>query len=338
MFKPSVMLGGDPEIFCSRGGLIIGSEKVIPAAGLYNKALVIDGVQLEFNPRASFNRADLTNNLKYGFKALALRLKELKDVEAVFTSVVDVTREELDSLSDTSRIFGCAPSHNIYGSNPICVDPTTYLKRAAGGHIHLGLTPPVYSPTGVGMDERTRLTPLLDIILGNTCVLIDREEGQVERRKYYGRAGEFRLPKHGLEYRTPSNFWLRHAILTDLVMGLAYGAVEILGESLLAENDPKGHQQLEDELVDLVDIGTFISAINTNNVNLAWKNWDTIRPFLVKNPISILDSEVAIEKFERFARGVQLEGLEKYFPENPLTAWCNLTDIYAGWAIFSQSL
>ena len=44
------------------------------------------------------------------------------------------------------------------------------------------------------------------------------------RRQFYGLAGEFRLPPHGLEYRTLSNFWLYHRSLAHLVFGVARAA------------------------------------------------------------------------------------------------------------------
>ena len=69
---------------------------------------------------------------------------------------------------------------------------------------------------------------ILDIVVGNTCVIMDRAPSQVERRKVYGRAGEYRLPAHGIEYRTLSNFWLRSYQLTHLVFSLARFAINIL--------------------------------------------------------------------------------------------------------------
>ena len=41
------------------------------------------------------------------------------------------------------------------------------------------------------------------------------------RRKFYGAAGEYRLPKHGLEYRVLSSAVLSHPILTHLAFDMA---------------------------------------------------------------------------------------------------------------------
>src|SRR5262249_35468363 len=41
------------------------------------------------------------------------------------------------------------------------------------------------------------------------------------RRQFYGRAGEYRLPRHGLEYRTLGNAWLYHPAWTQLLFETA---------------------------------------------------------------------------------------------------------------------
>lgn len=315
-----ITYGADPEAFFSRGGTVIGSEKVIPGEGLGGKTLIQDGVAFEFNPRASTTPKGVGKNLSAAFKTLEKRLGEVDGVEALFVPLVDVEAGELASLSEESRRFGCAPSLNIYRAKPIGIDGATYLKRSGAGHPHFGLSEPIFVPKK-GIDERTRLVPLFDIIVGNTCVLLDREPGQEERRKYYGRAGEFRLPKHGIEYRTPSNFWLYGYPLFSLVAGLGKGAIDVLSESILADAGEKGALQLEDELVERVSIKKVVKAINENDVNLAWANWKALRPFLEAHPIDLFPTKASLDTFEKFASRVQEKGLRHFFPKNPIEMW-----------------
>jgi hypothetical protein len=314
-------IGTDPEAFFERGGKIIGSERVIPEGGLTAKGgwtptVVMDGVQFELNPPAAVGVQGLGRNVANAFKLLRDHLTHVPEVTCSFLGVVEVEKEELQSLSPKSRILGCAPSRNAYGDRPITVNPKTYRKRSAGGHAHLGL-----NGTRImrdSDDERQRLVPLLDILVGNFCVLIDRDPGAAERRENYGRAGEYRLPRHGLEYRTLSNFWLRNYALMSFVFGMSEMAVSTLIETL-SGND------LEGELVDVVNIDRVIQAINQNDYDLALQNVNDVIPFLQRHlpegsggfPLT----PATIDRFLRFTEGVKEYGIERYFPTPVLDHW-----------------
>lgn len=302
--------GTDPEGFFQRAGEIIGSEKLIPTYGLsVGKSKVVrDGVQFELNPSTGENIRHLGINISGLFSVLAETLRQNPDVSLNFSGLVEVSKAELDSLSPSTRILGCMPSFNLYGSKPIDVDPTTYRKRSSGGHIHMGLTTPIFDPHTGNPDLRQRLVPLLDIFVGNSAVLLDRDSGAAERRQNYGRAGEYRLPKHGLEYRTTSNFWLRDYTLMNFTFGMASAAIAVLQQSL--------YNDIEQELVDVVDITKVAEAINTNNFELAAKNLLTIAPFIRKHFTSNefpLDA-YTVERFLTFAEAVNSKGIERYFP------------------------
>lgn len=322
--KPYLMYGTDPEGFFMKGGNVIGSEKVIPEGGLYvpysgHPFVVMDGVQFELNPKQGATPKHLGNNLSAAFTSLKQQLSHMDGVECCWKGTVEVSRTELNSLSEKSRVLGCQPSKNIYGVRPIRANADTYRKRSAGGHLHLGLTRvanPIFCPASHPNDERMRLIPLLDIFVGNLSVLLDRDPQAAERRVNYGRAGEFRLPKHGVEYRTPSNFWLRNYSLLSLVTGLADIAIASLAQTL------SGVYDYEQELVDMVNIERVIKAIDTNNSDLALKNFDDLRPFFerhVHRDFPVVAG--TLKKFVEFAHVVQVKGLESVFPDDPLTHW-----------------
>lgn len=317
--------GCDPEAFFQRNGKILGSEKVLPEKGIgpndYTKVVVRDGIQIELNPTYAYNRMALGENIKTAFTVLRKHLANHPEVSLNFEGLVEVDREELDSLSDASRVLGCQPSRNIYGDRPITVDPLTYRKRSAGGHIHVGLNGTNIKPlTNEKLeDDRHRAIPLFDIFVGNTAVMFDRDPGAAERRENYGRAGEYRLQPHGLEYRTLSNFWLRHSALFSLMAGLSSVAIATLASTI------KGID-LEGELVEAVNIDKFIKAINHNNYEMARENFDTIRPFLVKHLPKETHFELTasnIDKMLSVADLVQAKGLAAVFPKDPVTAWCD---------------
>lgn len=318
---PRPTLGCDPEFFFLRGGKVVGAEKVLTPAkhtpksplGALNSTLhglVIDGVQCELNPSASTCRETLAGGLTAAFRTLRDHLSTMGEVKASFSSVVEVSKDELDSLSDRAKVFGCAPSLNSYDkAASVTTDAATYLKRSAGGHIHMGLGayPDLFT-------QRTALVPLFDILVGGVGVLLDRDPEAAERRKTYGRAGEHRLPAHGIEYRTLSNWWLRAYPLMSGVFGLARLAAGVQATPGAA-----------DALRSLVNQEKVVEAINTNNVDLAWENFEGIKTFLRDRvaPYSTHSlTSGTLPTFERFARGVQERGIEHYFPEDPLTHWC----------------
>lgn len=318
MLRPvNPFYGCDPEGFFSKEGTILGSEKVLPAGGLKSGTaikphVVLDGVQFELNPPGRSSLALLGREISLAFTLLDRQLKKVgNNIALDWRGLVEVGQSELDALSDATRELGCNPSLNVYEEWEITVDPLTYRKRSAGGHLHLGLNM-LRGP----MAHRDELVPLLDILVGNTFVMLDRDPGAAERRENYGRAGEYRLPSHGLEYRVPSNFWLRNYSLMSLAFGLANIALTTLNQRFLG-ND------VEADLLELVKIQDIREAINSNNAELARVNFEHIRPFLAKHlpPSGFILNPNNLDRFRTFTDGVVKDGLAKFFPQTPEAHW-----------------
>lgn len=337
--------GADPEFFFKKDGDVIGAEKVITPQKKHiftgnwgadhepiykevvaeRQSVIIDGVQAEFNVEPNTCRQSFSTNLAFCFQKAAEQIKG-KGITASFAQTVSVEKDEMESLSESAQQFGCAPSKNAYGETKISIkDASKYYKRSAGGHIHLGSYAEHLKPEMV--------VPVLDIVLGNTCVLIDRDAGNVERRKVYGRAGEYRMPKHGLEYRVLSNFWLRSYQTMSFVLGMARFAVSIA-------NNPEARAIL----VSLVNMQDIQDAINNNDATLAQANFDKIKEFLAS--IEIAEYSAAenalhgfplkgerVEQFEFFVS----KGLDYWFEEDIMTHWVthNYRQRY-GWELFLE--
>lgn len=323
----TVTFGADPEFFFKQKGKVIGAEKVLPKAGITQqgpgndqmKAIIIDGVQAEFNPLPNYCRQSFSHNLRTCFLLLQETIKN-KKVEVDFGASVQIDETELASLEKENQTFGCSPSDNTYRKTAIQVkDPTKYLHRSAGGHIHLGHS---------AVKKNPALTvKVLDVLLGNTCVLLDRDPGNIERRKNYGRAGEYRLPPHGLEYRTLSNFWLRSYPMMSFVLAVARFAVSV-------GDNPEATKKL----LALVDMEKIERAINENDFVLAQENFNAIKPFLVAAQTH--DNGTATpfygSRLAAFERLVAL-GIETAFPEDPMTHWTHHDyHINGGWEIFAD--
>lgn len=308
-----VTFGSDPEAFFSKDGKIIGCEKLVPKKGLKAKGgeITRDGVQFELHPEPGTLKALVSN---VGDLIVATHeLAQKGNAQVCYDGLVEVERAELDSLSKECRILGCQPSFNVYGERPINVDPVAYRKRSSGGHIHIGIAEKAIK------DERRRLVPLMDILVGNTCVLLDRDPGAAERRENYGRAGECRFPRHGVEYRTTSNFWMRDPSLMLFVFGMAQSAVNLLAYTV------NRNEKAWDALADRVNIANIKEAINHNNFGLALGNLNSIAPFLRDwmPKTSPLNKET-IGDFIQFAITTQKNGLAATFDTAGIpTRWQN---------------
>jgi len=342
IYSTDMSFGCDPELFLEKGGHIIGSEKVLhdqslaslewgtngsKTTGVLNKnAIVQDGIQIELNPRPNPCRANLGSEIAATFRVLRDHLAKLDNVNASFSSVIEVSQEEMDSLSEKSKLLGCKPSHNMYDqAATVSCDGSTYRTRSAGGHIHIGLSR--YSSHL--MKHREKLVPLMDVLVGNTSVLIDRDPYAAERRKVYGRAGEYRLPVYGLEYRTLSNYWLKAYPLFSFVMGMTRMAVSVLDSNL------------DIALLDTVNLDKVKQAINENELELAKENYKPVREFINKyvRQDSMGLAPHTLNAFDHFISKVWESGLEYWFPEDPMTHWCNLEDGHnVGWESFMERL
>jgi hypothetical protein len=319
------MFGADPEGFFRQNGELRGSERFIPSAGLLvygGGKIVRDGVQFELNPTADILFTTLAHNIKQLFTVLNKLTKEHEGLTIDFSTLVEVPKKELESLSPETRVLGCHPSLNFYGVKPIRVNPNTYRKRSTGGHLHFGLHH-TFMYDADAMDNRERLVPLLDVFVGLVSTLIDRDPNAAERRKNYGRAGEYRLPKYGLEYRTPSNFWLKSPVLLSLICDVANTAISIGMASIQGNSAP------EIELSEAVDIDVVTKAINTSSFELAMTQFKAIIPFMNKYiyaggyDVFQLGSD-NISKFIDFAESINASGIETYFPsEGLMDRWIN---------------
>ena len=333
-------IGSDPEFFFAKAKtvkgkqklVVIGAEKILPEEGITKKSywqgrnskITIDGVQAEINPAYDTCRARHTNEMKSIFQRIQKELKKHKDITIDWSPTVRVTRAEMNSLKDSNKEFGCDPSYSAYGEQMQFPDPYKHLYRWAGGHIHLGSTYP-----GNAIDKLLRqpekVIPIMDILVGNTCVLIDRDPGNKNRRKTYGRAGEYRTPPHGLEYRTLSNFWLRSNQLMSFVYGMSRLAVSIAA-----------NEEISKMVLKAVKIDDIRKAINENDFELAQKNFNKIRSIIEDYaPHGDTLCKDNLAAFDYFVK----KGSKFYFRQDPLKHWTTVKEGHAdvGWETFLQN-
>ena len=235
VLKTGKVLGADPEIFVQdeQGALLpafqfLGPKKKpnhsVHAGGATNAYW--DGFQAEFDTTPVSCLAFHVDCIQNGLRTVNDAAKRHKPgAKLMLSGVVPVPDELLSTAAPEHVAFGCMPSLNAYGLHG---DPSPGREvpyRFAGGHIHFGtynLTPEQHRDGVRGMDAFVGIL---------TTALFGSFDSPI-RRRYYGLPGEYRLPKHGVEYRTLSNAWLMHPAVTHLVhelarMGFDYGLSQL---------------------------------------------------------------------------------------------------------------
>lgn len=105
-------------------------------------------------------------------------------------------------------IYGCDPDHDVTEEKYKCkqVDASKDKFRYGGGHIHFGGNS---DQVDFMHKNWNPMVKLLAITVGNICVTESiYPDLDLKRVGQYGRPGRFRLPPHGVEYRSPSNSWM----------------------------------------------------------------------------------------------------------------------------------
>jgi len=339
----NISLGSDPELFFStKEGNTLESIKVLEKEKIGGSCdIAVDGVQVELHPSPVGCRAFASNEIRRALERLKMEYLDKKGIKINFSEVVKLSPEEMAALTENSKKFGCMPSMNGYtrAKSVITVDPSVYPYRSAGGHLHVS-----GSQATIAMQKMPELTArVMDIIVGNTFVMIDKDPAQVERRKVYGKAGEYRLPRHGFEYRTLSNCWMKSNQLMSFAYGLARLAATIVFNIWQDEKDNKkdAPKKLSEfrKLLRLVKKADIIRAINTNDFNLAKANWDKIKDYIAELTSAHngyydtfpFRGEDTIQQFDYFVS----KGIEYWFKEDILTHWCTLPEGHGvGWEDF----
>jgi len=232
--------GNDPEVFVLDGnGMVMPAFAFLPSKNdavwenaterftinarpekpeLNGRKVFYDGFQAEFTSPAHTCFGYGCDYTRFGLKSIRDRaIKIDPKAELTWAPVVDVPLDLIANSPKEGVLMGCDPSKNAYTGeeNPalLTLDPYQLPFRFAGYHIHFG----------VGKKSEAtyrRIVRALDAIVGVFSVAIFDGMEDPRRRLYYGLAGEYRTPEHGLEWRTLSSCVLCHPgtfhLLSDL--------------------------------------------------------------------------------------------------------------------------
>ena len=205
-------IGCDPEIFITaEDGSMVPAFDVLKSKEDSEGYPYWDGYQAEFAPNASECIDILTNRIQTQLHYIGVMCGKLGH-KMTMQNTMAVPVEYLTTHKKEYVELGCKPASNAYDDIPLRPNGRETSTRWAGGHLHFTLTPTM---------NVINCVKELDKVLGVISVAVFRAYDTPTRRTYYGRAGEYRLTKYGMEYRVLSNAWLCHPAATHLMYEIA---------------------------------------------------------------------------------------------------------------------
>lgn len=197
-------LGCDPEFFLkdSKGNFVpafdtLGGTKAEPRILECGHTVQEDGCALEIGIRPASTAEEFAQYVREAMTEVGKLLKPLK-LHVAIEPEVTFTAEQL--MNPKGWEVGCDPDYDAYTSAMRVMKDYTDYTRYAGGHIHIGndelLNPKVAAD----------YIKALDVTIGYRLARLDKLHN---RAKVYGGPGKFRYKPYGVEYRTPSNGWLK---------------------------------------------------------------------------------------------------------------------------------
>ena len=222
-------IGADPEVLLSNGIKFISAIGIIPGTKEYPHPLDNGGSLHPDNVTAEFNTIPASS--KGGFSksvsTMISAVDELVAAQGLMISQQSFASYEDDQLMEPDAMMaGCEPDFNAYTGqmNPIAeLDMTS--DRSAGGHIHIG-----YELKSE--EELMKLVKTLDLLISVPAM----KHESADRKKLYGKAGSFRKKDYGVEYRTPSNWWIFSEAHRQWIYDRVASAVESFNDIILPDN------------------------------------------------------------------------------------------------------
>jgi hypothetical protein len=220
-------VGADPELFAVRKNgnpvSVIGKfpgtkEEPFEIEGV--GALQVDNVACEFNTIPATSPDEFSNAVAMPLKAVEefLAKKKLLLCEEAY---LEFPQNQLNNADAVTA--GCDPDYNAYnGMRNMPPDFYETNARSAAGHVHVGLDE-------IAEVDKPLLVKTLDLVLTIPALKFEN----ADRRTLYGKAGCFRTKPYGLEYRTPSNFWVFTDARRKWVFECVQKAVEIFRDITL---------------------------------------------------------------------------------------------------------
>ena len=262
----NIMIGADPELFLvdnnghlkSAIGLIGGSKWEPRKLDELGHAVQEDNVAVEFNIAPAKTKEDFKKSISYVLGYLS----DFVGKQQLLLNIIPAAMFPDSELNCQKAMeFGCEPDYNVWlkteNQKPELPKELQNL-RSCGGHLHISWDKS--KDTGKDTDfpwtddisKVESLVKAMDVFVGCPSILYD---GDLMRRKLYGKAGAFRFKPYGVEYRSLSNFWLRESTLVDWVYDQTLHAIDYINSGgEIAE----GHKELINDCINNGNEASFL--------------------------------------------------------------------------------
>lgn len=247
-------LGSDPEFLLTDGSSFVSAIDKLPRR---KKGLEMfqDNVAAELNIPPRDDCEAFLYEIRKGICNLAKTIRPLKIAKA---SAAEYPPQEL--MNPLALEIACEGEWCAYHQKEI-PQPKDKLKnnllRCAGGHIHVGGRESL-----IDRNNKFRMVRLMDLFVGIPLTIL---EGGSRRVELYGQAGSHRVPPYGVEYRTPSNYWLSSPKTARLVWKLCSFCCDALDSGKYEEYWDHSREKRKGECI-AYDHERLIEAISTQNI------------------------------------------------------------------------
>ena len=279
--------GCDPEIFLNKNGKAISAYGLIP--GDKKNPFKTDGGAVQVDGMATeFNTDPIDQNDFEGFNINII--KQIKQIKAMVGSgvslsivpVQDFDEKTMAEAPDEAKELGCDPDYNAYTLEPNPrPEGEDVLFRTGAGHIHIGWGADIPVDNEDHIKICADFVKMLDLFVGFFMTYIDREP---RRRELYGKAGAFRPKSYGVEYRTPSNVWIKNRNYRYLIHKLTNLAITRHTQGYTPEQYFVGKVfNPKKSIVDIINTGDYRTAKTFLDMVLAYDpTWKEVRTQIEK--------------------------------------------------------
>lgn len=275
------MLGCDPEVFVKENGkpvsaygLVEGTKKAPfkTSHGAYQ----VDGMALEFNtdPVDANDFEGFNLNVVRTLADLKKALPEGKyNISSV--PVMEFGLDYIEAQPEEAKELGCDPDYDAYTLKPNPRPDGDRPFRTGAGHLHVGWGADIPVENEDHIQICANFVKTMDCTVGLFMTFIDREP---RRRELYGKAGAFRPKPYGVEYRTPSNVWIRNKDRRLIIHNLITRAIAFQTNGVDAYKITGGYDQ--DRVREIINTGDHRSAYAAldyrfsqagNTIRQAWR-------------------------------------------------------------------
>lgn len=261
-----LLIGADPELFIrnmktkapmSIIGRLGGTKDLGRRISRQGHSVLEDNCAAEFNIPPAEDFEMFKKSIK---KCISFINKEVQQYDAEVTQEASLSMPIKELENPAAWVFGCEPDFNAYtGEQNLKSSADDPTLRSAGGHIHVGFK------ANASKEEQENVIRCMDMFVGLVSTIADKD---TRRKLLYGKSGAYRpKPVYGVEYRTPSNFWIWDDEVMKLVFNNTKLAVAYAEDHFLA---PDSHTcQSIRQAIDNSDVVLARQLVRHHNVPLA---------------------------------------------------------------------